>query len=57
MDIMGSAMAAAMTDMKRAIGMKEHFSDDEEKVENDDDYQTMNEIKQKYLNVRRRDSD
>lgn len=50
-------MAAAMSDMKRVIGMKEHYSDDEEKVEDDEDYQTMNEIKNKYLNVRRRDSD
>lgn len=57
MDIMGTAMTAAVDDIKRVMGIKEHHSDNEENVENDEDYQNMSLLKQKYLNRRRRDSD
>lgn len=57
MDIMGTAMYAAVDDLKHLIGMREHHSDNEEKVEDDEDYVNMSILKRKYLTRRRRDSD
>ncbi len=54
---MGTAMHAAVDDIKNIIGVKEHHSDNEEQVEDDEDYQNMTMLKKKYLNRRRRDSD
>ena len=48
-------MNYAVDDLKNIIGIRDHHSDDEEKVENDEDYQNMALIKNNYQ--RRRDSD
>jgi hypothetical protein len=46
-DVMGSAMDAAMHDVKYYIGL--NMSDAEETAENDDDYLDMAALKEKYL--------
>ncbi len=55
MDVMSAAREAAFYDIKLLVGS--HMSDDEEKVENDEDYLNMSLLKMKYIKNKRRDSD
>ena len=54
-DIMTAARNSILHDFKRIVNA--NMSDDEEKVEQDEDYTNMSLIKKKNANVKRRDSD
>ena len=49
MDVAGNAMTSALIDIRHIIGLGNN-SDTEEKAEEDEDYQDMNNLKNKYLN-------
>ena len=44
-----------MSEIREIVGM--HYSDTEERAEQDEDYQNMSMLKKKYLNAKRKDSD
>lgn len=50
---MGTAMHYAVDDIKYMMGVREPLSDNEEKVENDEDYKDMAMLKKKYFENKR----